>query len=244
MKHISQMAQLNLHRRNFGCRYFAANLQPGQRILDIGSGWGGFVKYAAQKYGVSAVGVTISKEQKAYAQNSCQGLPVEFRFQDYRLLNEKFDHIISIGMFEHVGQKNYQEYMQVARRCLKDGGLFLLHTIGGLQDARDTDPWLGKYIFPNSMLPSLPQITKSCQDSFVIEDVHNFGADYDKTLMAWNKNFQEHWPTFAQKYGQTFYRMWQYYLLSCAGLFRARKIELWQVVLSPKGVRGGYTSVR
>ncbi len=249
------------------------NLQKGQKILDIGSGWGSFAKYAAENYGVSVVGVTVSKEQLMFAQEACKGLPVEFRLQDYRALGEPFDHIVSVGMFEHVGVKNYTTYMQVVRRCLKKDGLFLLHTIGSKQSSYGTDPWLGKYIFPNSMLPSLAQIAKSCEKNFVIEDVHNFGANYDKTLMAWHQNFQTHWsrsqsdtgsrinlissnlsgaefsgyksaPGSAQKYGPTFYRMWEYYLLSCAGLFRSRDIQLWQIVLSANGVRGGYKSMR
>lgn len=220
------------------------HLQKGQRILDIGSGWGTFAKFAAERYGVSVVGITVSREQKTFAEDLCRGLPVEFRLQDYRTLNEKFDHIVSIGMFEHVGLKNYRTYMQVARRCLKENGLFLLHTIGWPITSRAMDPWINKYIFPNGKIPSLKQITQSAENVFVVEDIHNFGADYDKTLMAWHKNFQEHWPAVAKSYDEKFHKMWQYYLLSCAGGFRARKIQLWQIVLSPNGVLGGYQSER
>ncbi len=147
-------------------------------------------------------------------------------------------------MFEHVGIKNYKTYMEVARRCLKEDGLFLLHTIGNPKSQRDMDPWIHKYIFPNGQLPSLKQISQAVEKHFIIEDVHNFGADYDKTLMAWHANFEATWPKFKAQYGQQFYRMWRYYLMVCAGSFRARKIELWQIVLSPKGVKGGYISVR
>ena len=220
------------------------NLQAGQRILDIGCGWGSFARHAAKNYGVSVVGITVSKEQKKLAEELCEGLPVEIRLQDYRDLNEKFDHIISIGMFEHVGQKNYEVYMQMAKRCLKDDGLFLLHTIGSLKSGTGTDPWIEKYIFPNGSLPSLKQITTAVEGRFVIEDVHNFGSDYDKTLMAWYKNFIAAWPELSQKYDERFYRMWCYYLLSCAGAFRARSIQLWQIVLSPHGAKGGYRSIR
>jgi len=220
------------------------NLQRGQKILDIGCGWGSFLKYAAENYKVSGVGITVSKEQANFAKKLCKGLKIEIRLQDYRELNEKFDHIISIGMFEHVGAKNHKEYLQVARRCLKNGGLFLLHTIGSLTSGNSSDPWLNKYIFPNGVLPSLKQTTGACEKLFVIEDVHNFGADYDKTLMQWHKNFIDNWPKFKNKYDDRFYRMWRYYLLSCAGAFRARQIQLWQVVLSPNGVPGGYKSVR
>jgi len=220
------------------------DLKPGQKILDIGCGWGSFAYYAAKNYGVKVVGITVSSEQAKMAAERCQGLDVEFRLEDYRKLNEKFDHIVSVGMFEHVGPKNYRQYMEIAERCLNDNGLFLLHTIGSLQNGTNTDPWIEKYIFPNGCLPSLQQMTKSVQDLFVIEDVHNFGADYDKTLMAWNDNFVKAWPQLKDNYDERFYRMWQYYLLSCAGAFRARSIQLWQIVLSPHGVPGGYKSIR
>lgn len=219
-------------------------LKPGQRVLDIGSGWGGFLKYAAENYKISGVGVTVSKEQAGFAKILCKGLPIEFRVQDYRDLDEKFDHIVSVGMFEHVGTKNYQEYFMLVKKCLKENGLFLLHTIGSLISGNNTDPWLNKYIFPNGTLPTLKRISSNVEKLFVIEDVHNFGADYEKTLMQWHKNFNTAWPQFKDKYGETFFRMWNYYLLSCAGAFRSRNIQLWQIVLSQNGVSGGYKSVR
>lgn len=219
-------------------------LNPGMKVLDIGCGWGAFSKYAAEKYGVSAVGVTVSKQQQIYAQKSCDDLSVEIRLQDYRDINEKFDRICSIGMFEHVGPKNYRTYMQVAHRCLTDDGLFLLHTIGGNFSMSSPNEWIHKYIFPNGVLPSIKQIGNSIEKLFVMEDWHNFGADYDKTLMAWHHNFQQHWPELKNDYDHHFYRMWNYYLLSCAGAFRARDINLWQIVLSKKGVIDGYRSIR
>ncbi len=233
----AQDAKLDLVCRKIG-------LKRGDRILDIGCGWGSFAKYAAQKYGASVVGVTISKEQVALARERCKGLPVEIRVQDYRALDEKFDHIVSLGMFEHVGVKNYREYFKVAQRCLKEDGLFLLHTIGYARSLANSDPWIEKYIFPGGMLPSIAQIGKAIEGRFLVEDVHNFGADYDLTLMAWFKNFDTAWPTFRAKYGDRFYRMWKYYLLSCAGVARAREMQLWQIVLSPRGVAGGYHSIR
>lgn len=217
------------------------DLKPGMRVLDIGCGWGSFMAYAAENYGVECVGLTISKEQAEYGKQLMQrGLPVEFRLQDYRDEYEQFDRIVSVGMFEHVGRKNYREYMRVANRCLKDDGLFLLHTIGKNVHHTSPDPWIDKYIFPNGELPALNQVTDAAESLFVVEDVHNFGADYDRTLMAWHDNFEANWPQFKDQFSERFYRMWRYYLLSCAGAFRARDIQLWQFVLSKKGVLGGY----
>lgn len=219
-------------------------LKPGMKVLDIGCGWGSFARFAAKKYKVKVTGITVSNEQVKLGKALCKGLPVKILLQDYRSLKEKFDRIVSVGMFEHVGVKNYKTYMKVAHRSLKTGGLFLLHTIGGLTSVTSTDPWIGKYIFPNSILPSPRQIAKASEGLFVLEDWHSFGADYDKTLMAWYKNFKKSWGKIKHNYDHRFYRMWEYYLLCCAGSFRSRKNQLWQVVLSKEGVRGGYDSIR
>lgn len=233
----AQKAKFDLICRKLG-------LKAGMHVLDIGCGWGGFLKYAAENYGVSGIGITISKEQASFAKEICAGLPIEIRIQDYRDVEEKFDRVISIGMFEHVGYKNYEIYMKSVNEYLKDGGLFLLHTIGANMSGTATDPWLEKYIFPNSHLPSIKQISTVLEGKFVMEDWHNFGTDYDKTLMAWYENFEKSWQELKGNYDERFYRMWKYYLLSCAGLFRARQAQLWQVVLSKGGVKGGWKSVR
>lgn len=233
----AQEAKLDLVCRKIG-------LKKGDRVLDIGCGWGSFAKFAAEKYGATVVGITVSREQAELGRRLCEGLPVEIRVQDYRDVNEKFDHIISLGMFEHVGSKNYEEYFKVVERCLKDEGLFLLHTIGRNITTPASDPWVEKYIFPNGMLPSVVQVARASEQKFVMEDWHNFGADYDKTLMAWFANFDRHWLELRGHYSERFYRMWKYYLLACAGAFRARNIELWQIVFSKNGVPGGYKSVR
>jgi cyclopropane-fatty-acyl-phospholipid synthase len=219
-------------------------LRPGLRLLDIGCGWGGLARYAAAQYGCQVVGVTISQEQQTYAENLCRGLPVEIRLQDYRDVAEPFDRIVSVGMLEHVGYKNYRTYMQVAHRCLKEGGLFLCHTIGNPVSNLRTDPWITSYIFPNSMLPSAAQVAHAAEGLFVLEDLHNFGACYDHTLLAWEKNFRQTWSDFRKRYGERFYRMWRYYLLGCAAAFRARSIELFQFVWSKGGVPGGYAAPR
>lgn len=220
------------------------DLQPGMRLLDIGCGWGSLMKYAAEHYAVDCVGLTISREQAEHGRQRCRGLAVEFQLQDYREFNrsgdERFDRVASVGMFEHVGHKNHHAFFTVARRSLAADGLFLLHTIGKNLRATVTDPWIDRYIFPNGDLPSLGQIADASESSFIIEDVHNFSADYDRTLMAWNERFEWAWPRFAARYGERFRRMWRYYLLACAGTFRARSSQLWQIVMSPEGVRGGY----
>jgi cyclopropane-fatty-acyl-phospholipid synthase len=224
------------------CRKTA--LKPGMKVLDIGCGWGGFAKYAAEKYDVRVLGITVSREQVEFARKFCKGLPVEIELQDYRKLTEEFDRIISIGMFEHVGSRNYRTYMKVVHRCLTSDGLFLLHTIAGNSSVSSTDPWINKYVFPNSILPSAKRITSAAEGVFVLEDWHSFGQHYDKTLMTWYGNFTKNWDKIKDTYDQRFYRMWTYYLLSCAGSFRSRRNQLWQIVFSKKGIQGGYQSIR
>lgn len=238
-ENADNLDQAQINKLDLVCRKL--HLKPGMKVLEIGCGWGGFAKYAAENYGVSVHGVTVSKEQMDYAERSCIGLETKFEMKDYRELNTKYDAIVSIGMFEHVGYKNYRNYMEVAQRCLEGEGLFLLHTIGRNTPSRSTDPWTNKYIFPNGMIPSPAQISKSLQGLFVVEDWHNFGQYYDPTLMAWNENFQKNYESLKDKYDQRFKRMWQYYLLMCAGTFRARRNQLWQLVLSKKGLMGGYS---
>ena len=237
----AQEAKLDLICRKLG-------LQPGMTLLDIGCGWGSLMRFAAERYGVYCTGLTVSVEQSRWGAENTGGLPVHFELADYHQFNldgaRRFDRIASVGMFEHVGHRNYRDYMAVARRCLKDDGLFLLHTIGKNRSGHGIDPWIEKHIFPNGTLPSMPEITAQAEAFFVIEDLHNFGADYDRTLMAWHARFEAAWPalraTHPERYTERFRRMWRYYLLCCAGTFRARDNQLWQLVLSPSGVPGGY----
>jgi len=219
-------------------------LKRGERLLEIGCGWGGLARYAAANYGVEVLGVTVSKEQQKLAQERCAGLPVAIELLDYRELRGEFDKIVSVGMFEHVGPKNYGAYFDTARRVLKSDGLFLLHTIGHYTTSKATDRWIDKYIFPNGKLPSAREIAAAVEDRFVIEDWHNFGQDYDRTLMAWWQNFSHAWPRLEARYSARFYRMWKYYLLCCAGFFRARQGQLWQLVLSKRQRSAVYRSVR
>ena len=233
----AQLAKLDLV-----CRKL--QLAPGMRVLDVGCGWGEALRYAAETYGIAGVGLTLSREQAAYARELCRGLPVEIRVQDYRELEGRFDRVFSIGMFEHVGAKNYRTYFECLRRWLAPDGLSLLHTIGGERSTGHTDPWIAKYIFPNSMLPSAAQIATAVEGLFVIEDWHCFGADYDPTLMGWLANVERAWASLPPRYDQRFRRMWRFYLCSAAAGFRTRRQQLWQLVLSPEGIPGGYPAPR
>lgn len=233
----AQAAKLDLVCRKIG-------LAPGDRVLDIGCGWGSFARFAARTYGAEVVGITVSEEQAERGRARCAGFPVEIRLQDYRDLDEMFDHVVSIGMFEHVGPKNYATYMQIVKRCLSPDGLFLLHTIGASTSSRVVDPWIDKYIFPGGVIPSATHIAEATEGRFVIEDWHNIGAHYDPTLMAWHRNVTRRWDALADRYDERFRRMWTYYLLMSAGNFRARANQVWQIVFSHNGRRGGYESVR
>ncbi|MGA9326657.1 MAG: cyclopropane fatty acyl phospholipid synthase [Salegentibacter sp.] len=219
-------------------------LEPGQKVLDVGCGWGGFAWYAAKNYQVEVVGITISKEQHELAQKRCKDLPVEIRLQDYRDLHEKFDRIVSIGMLEHVGHRNYRRYMEVIQRNLKEDGICLLHFIGGNESCYTTDPWINKYIFPEGLIPSITQIGQALEDKLILQDWHNFGLYYDQTLMAWHKNFKEAWPALKETYNNFFYKMWEFYLCASAASFRAKRLNLWQLVLTRKEFPELYNPVR
>jgi cyclopropane-fatty-acyl-phospholipid synthase len=219
-------------------------LEPGMRVLDIGCGWGGAAAFMAERHGVRVVGVTVSRNQAQTARARTAHLPVEIRFEDYRALTGSFDRIYSLGMFEHVGPRNYAAYFRAVGGLLRPGGLFLLHTIGNRYSRRSNDPWIEKYIFPNSQVPSRAQLALALEGRFVVEDWHEFGRDYDRTLLEWRANFERSWPEIAPRYGERFRRMWTYWLCASAASFRARDLELWQVLLSPTGVVGGLPEVR
>jgi len=221
-------------------------LAPGMTLLELGGGFGGLAHFAAKEYGCQVVSYNISGEQVSFGRDLCKGLPVRFEHKDYREAAgeaSRFDRVASIGLCEHIGYRNYHPFMQLAHSRLKDRGLFLLHTIGANESYSYTDPWINKYIFPNGLIPSMAQLTSAWEGLWVAEDWHNFGPDYDRTLMAWWENFERAWPDLRATYGGRFYRMWKYYLMASAGSFRARKLQLWQIVLS-KGDIPAYTPVR
>jgi cyclopropane-fatty-acyl-phospholipid synthase len=219
-------------------------LKPGETVWDIGCGWGAFMGFAAEKYGANCVGVTVSPDQAAYGRERYKGLPVEFQVKDYREFQGKADKIVSMGMFEHVGYRNFRTYFETARRVIRDDGLFLLHTIGSPESKQTIDPWIEKYIFPGGVLPSIKQVGEAIEGLFSVVDVHNIGPHYDRTLVAWWDNFRAKWPQPQTPEQWRFYRMWQYYLLCCAGGFRSRAIHVWQFVLSTRGVPEGYVTQR
>jgi cyclopropane-fatty-acyl-phospholipid synthase len=240
--HASDLDRAQRDKLDMICRKL--ELQPGDRLHDIGCGWGALAEHAARHFGAQVTGITVSRQQLQFARRRCAGLSVQLELMDYRSLNGRFDKIASVGMFEHVGPKNYRLFFDTARRLLADDGLFLLHTIGRDTGQGETDPWIEKYIFPNGKLPLARQIATAIEPRLQIRDWHEFGADYDRTLMAWWENFNRAWPSLRAAYGQRFYRMWKYYLHSCAGGFRAGQMQLWQLVLSPRGTRADYRSIR
>ena len=224
----AQEAKLDLVCKKIG-------LQPGMTVLEYGCGFGAFARYAAEKYGAHVTGLTVSKEQAKLAKEMCKGLPVEILLEDYRKIKGQYDRVISIGIMEHVGYKNYRTYMQRTHETLKDHGIAFIHTIGGNVSVTKANRWTNKYIFPNGMIPSMAQLAGAMEGLFVMEDWHNFGEDYDRTLMAWHDNFEKAWPDLKAHYNDRFYRMWRFYLLTSAGSFRARLLQLWQMVMSKPG---------
>ncbi len=240
-KNADNLNQAQLNKLDLVCRKL--QLSPGMRLLDIGCGWGSLAKYAAENYGVEVVGITLSQEQVELARINCANIPIDIKLQDYRDISGQFDRIASIGMFEHVGHKNYGHFMKTIKKTLAPEGLFLLHTMGSNYTVFTNNDWLEKYIFPNGMLPSIKQIGAASELKLTLEDWHNLGTNYHPTLMSWHHNFNSHWDDLKNKYGEQFRRMWNFYLLSCAGSAKARGFQVWQMVFSNAG-KGDYHSQR
>ena len=225
----ADLDEAQVHKLDLICRKL--HLEPGMRLLDIGCGWGGFAKFAAAEYGAVVTGVTPAEEQARLAQQACADLPVDIRECDYRDVRGRFDRIVSIGMMEHVGPRYLKTFFRRCNDLLDAGGMMLHHTIGSLESKNHTDPWFDKYIFPGGVVPSLAQISSATEKDWVIEDLHNFGPYYDRTLMAWHRNVTAAWDDLPA-YDERFRRTWDYYLLSSAGSFRARALQLWQIVFT------------
>jgi cyclopropane-fatty-acyl-phospholipid synthase len=228
------------------------SLAPGMRVLDIGCGWGNFAHYAAKRYGVSVVGLTVSKEQLAVARQRCVGLDVEILLEDYRNYYGKFDRVVSIEMIEAVGRRNMRGFFSMVSRCLKDkGGLFALQVISADTLSRTSAVpldhfilWLQKHIFPNGYIPNARHLTAPLQEGLVIEDLHNISYDYALTLNAWCRNFETSWEQLRERYGEAFRRKWLFYLNGCEALFRERMVQLYQIIYSKGGEPEGYQGIR
>ncbi|MBA3535660.1 MAG: cyclopropane fatty acyl phospholipid synthase [Tatlockia sp.] len=247
-KNANDLTSAQLAKYDLICRKL--DLTSQDSLLDVGCGWGGLAAYAAEHYGCHVIGISIASKQIDYAKERYKHLPIDFYVADYRdtaSYNPKqieYNKLVSVGAFEHIGHKNHVNFLKLMNSQLRSDGLFLLHTIGSNETITTVDPWINKYIFPNGSLPSMVQLTQAMERNFLVEDWHNFGPDYDKTLLAWDKNFEKSWDSISSLYDMQFYRMWRYYLLMCAGMFRSRTAQLWQIVMSKSGVIGGYESVR
>lgn len=224
---------------------------PGDRILELGCGFGSFARHASRRYGCTVVGVTLSGAQARYARSLCDGLPVEIHQADYRDLQtysdgKPFSRIVSIAMFEAVGRRSFRGFMEVVDRLLQDGGSWLLHTIGDA--VCSSDPWLDKHIFPNGELPSHDQIEDAARSLFSLHDTHEFGSDYALTLAAWETNFRRGWHELRRSnprvFDGRFFRKWIYYLSCCRGAFLAGDLYLWQILMAREPAPAQYRPVR
>lgn len=247
-KDVKDLTSAQMAKYDLICRKLQLSSQD--TLLDVGCGWGGLAAFAAENYGCHVVGISIASKQIDYAKARYKHLPIDFYVADYRDIasynpkQKQFSKLASVGAFEHIGHKNHLDFMKIMNSQLGEEGIFLLHTIGANVSATTVDPWFNKYIFPNGCLPSMVQLSRAMETLFLVEDWHNFGQYYDQTLLAWDQNFQNNWHLISSQYDMQFYRMWRYYLLMCAGMFRSRTAQLWQIVLSKSGVVGGYESVR
>jgi len=201
------------------------NIKSDQKILDIGSGWGTLAINIAQKTKASVTGITLSENQLKYSNNKAKEInlenQVEFKLMDYRGLNEKFDRIVSVGMFEHVGRKFYKNYFSTVSKLLKDKGVALIHTIGSSNPPRNPHPWITKNIFPGGYTPSLSQITRPIEDSgLIISDIEVLRMHYSYTLRHWKERFLSKKDTVLEAFDEKFYRTWEFYLASCEMAFK------------------------
>jgi len=246
-KNASNLAEAQLHKMELLAQKL--KLKPGMSILDLGCGFGGLAKYLAENYSVSVVGCTISEEQMKFGKELCKGLPVEFYLCDYRemKLTKKFDRVVSVGFMEHVGLYNYRTVYKIAEKALKPDGLFVLHTMGVNSNCSiEMNRWLHEHIFPNGWQPKLEYLVEKAEDLFIVEDIHNFGADYAPTLAQWRKNFISSWSEIKKNglYDDRFFRIWVTYLSGSEAFLKSRSVQVYQIVYSKKGLLGGYQAPR
>lgn len=210
------------------------DLRPGDRLLDVGGGWGEFARFAATRHGCHVTSINIADEQIAYATEYCGDAPVEIRKCDYREISGRYNKIAVIAMLTHVGYKNYRLFMEVMSRCLEPNGLILIETVGGHVSQTNCEPWTDKYIFPGGMIPSLEQLDRSVEGLFHRTRISEFGLSYVRTLRSWHQNLLAAWPTLRHRYDDSTRLMFEYFFLSCAGAFRARDLVYWHVLLSKR----------
>ena len=213
------------------------NIQANQKVLDIGSGWGTLAIHIAKKTNASVTGITLSENQLEYSKKKAKelnlGNQVEFKLADYRELNEKFDRIVSVGMFEHVGRKFYRKYFNTVSKLLNDQGIALIHTIGSSNPPRNPQPWITKYIFPGGYTPSLSQIARPIEDSgLIISDMEVLRMHYAHTLRNWKERFLSNKTTVLEMFDEKFFRMWEFYLASCEMAFKWGDQVVFQFQLS------------
>lgn len=240
-------------RKNYSCGYFdethdldvaqtqklellcrKLRLAPGERLLDIGGGWGEFARYAAQHHGVRVTSINISDEQLRFAREYCRGLDVELVRCDYRDMAGRFDKVAAIAMFTHVGYRNYRAFFHKVHELLDPDGVFVMEGIWGSVATKTLDAWMEKHIFPRSQLPSAAQTFSASEGLFSVEHLHNFGHAYAKTLRAWKQNLERAWPSLRARYDDAVLRVFQYYFQMCAGYFRARAVHNWQLVYTKR----------
>ncbi len=221
------------------CRLIAAKLQlkPGMKVLDIGSGWGGLAIYLARVAEVEVLGVTLSKEQHALAARRATdaglGAKVRFELLDYRKLTQKFDRIVSVGMFEHVGVAHYSEFFAKINDLLTDDGLMLLHSIGKMSPPGTASPWLRKYIFPGAYSPALSEVFPAVENNQLwVADLEFLRVHYATTLKHWHERFEANRAKVAAMYDERFCRMWEFYLISAEMMFRTGSQEVFHMQLA------------
>jgi cyclopropane-fatty-acyl-phospholipid synthase len=225
---VAQLQKLDLV-----CRKL--DLRRGDRLLDVGGGWGELARHAAAEYGARVTSINISDEQMRFARERCRGLDVETVRCDYRDVRGSFDKVAAIAMFTHVGVRNYRTFMEAMRRVVAPEGTFLIEGVWGNVSTNRIDAWMDKHIFPGAMIPSGAQTFRAFEGIFVAEDVHNFGPDYVKTLRAWNARLRQAWPTLRARYDERVRKTFEYFFLTIAGFFRARALQHWHLVLTPPG---------